>query len=92
MENKYNYDPDPEFTGYKNACVDNLILEVQHLREFLADKDESYIRSNPDEVMFELINSGLTAAHINGAYCTLDAIRETGMPARITFRDEEGEE
>ena len=80
---------DREFSGYMDQCAQNIVREVMHLKEFLADKDESYIRSNPEEVACEIMSSGVTAMHCMGAYTALDGIRETGFVPRITFRDEE---
>ena len=88
MENKEK-DFDPEFTGYLKKMAKNLVKDVEHLKAFLDGKDESYILCNPEEVASELINSGMTAAHIMGAYNTLYVIRETGMVPEIMFDDEE---
>lgn len=76
---------DPEITNHMNACIANLIREVAHLKEFLENKDESYIRSNPEEVAYELISAGLSAEHIMGGYQALSGIRETGMVPKIEF-------
>ena len=83
---------DKEFTGYMQACAKNLEMEVQHLKDFLENKDESYILSNPEEVAYELMNAALTAMHVNGAYNVLDGIRETGIVPKIKFIDSENEE
>jgi hypothetical protein len=83
-------DLDPEMTNHMKKCVQNLVLEVEHLKAFLKDKDESYISSNPEEVTHELIGSALSAAHIMGGYNTLEGIRESGMVPRITFTEETG--
>lgn len=80
---------DIELTNHMDKCIDNLIKEVEHLKEFLKDKDESYIRSNPEEVASELLMSGLSSAHIIGGYNVLDGIRETGMVPMISFTREE---
>ena len=78
---------DPEMTNHMNACVKNLVREVNHLKEFLKDKNESYISSNPEEVAYALTSAGLSAEHIIGAYTTLKCIRETGMVPNIEFLD-----
>lgn len=78
-------DLDPEMTNHIKNCMKNLVLEVEHLKDFLKDKDESYIYSNPEEVANELIGSALSAAHIMGGYHILEGIRETGMVPRISF-------
>lgn len=90
MEN-LEKDLDPEFTGYMKVCVDNLVDEVNHLKEFLAKAEDSYIRSNPEEVASEIAMSGMTVMHILGAYNVLDGIREYGMVPKISFM-EDGEE
>ena len=74
----------------QKALIKNLVLEVEHLKAFLKDKDESYISSNPEEVAHELIGSALSAAHIMGGYNTLEGILESGMVPRITFTEETG--
>ena len=76
-----------EFKNYMNACAKNMATEVLHLKEFLKDKDESYILSNPEEVAFEVITSGRVIEMEIGAYYALDGIRESGMVPKLRIKE-----
>ena len=85
--NNVDIELDPEMAGYAKKCVENLVKEVNYLKKYLEDKDDSYILSNPDEVANEIILSGLSSSHIIGGYNVLCGIHEYGMVPTITFKN-----
>lgn len=72
---------------YMEGVVNNLVREVNHLMDFLKDKDENYIRSNPVKVANELVSTGLAVHYDIGAYDYLDYIRMNGDPPVTKFRE-----